>query len=155
MPAQIVSGSAWPIWVIVANEAEAEIYTRHSKSGSLDDVFVLTNPASRQKAAELDTDRAGRSFDSHGQGRHALAQSTNAKQQAALRFAHDIARRIADGMLGKTINGYALIAAPRFLGLLRSEIETHSLKDPVMTADKDIVGRTAATIERVIDEYRG
>jgi protein required for attachment to host cells len=43
------------------------------------------------------------------------------------------------------------VAAPRFLGLLRSAIASATSEQPYATVDKDVVGKDAGAIERLLD----
>ena len=64
------------------------------------------------------------------------------------------ARQIAQGILTDTqsgrCRGFALIAAPRFLGELRSEISTLVKAEPYATVDKAVVGSEEAVIEKLL-----
>ena len=46
--------------------------------------------------------------------------------------------------------GFALVAAPRFLGLLRAEISTLVNVEPYNTVDKEVVGSDEAVIEKLL-----
>ncbi len=47
-----------------------------------------------------------------------------------------------------------LIAAPRFLGVLRDALEKTGNVIPSVTIDKEMVGRDAADIEKLLDDRR-
>lgn len=138
-------------WVVVANESDALIYARDSKSGPLRELFSMHNKAGRMKRGDLVSDRDGRSFDSRGQGRHAMTEEKSGpKRHAAEAFAKRIAGRIAKVLNQGTCRGFALIAAPRFLGELRDATQAVTKTPPYLTVDKDIVDKDAATIEKLI-----
>jgi len=138
-------------WVIVADEAKALVYARDSKSGPLRELFTLHNTVARQKRRDLVSDREGRSFDSRGVGRHAMSdEKSDPKKHAAEAFAKRVAKRIAKVLNQGTCRGFALIAAPRFLGDLRDALEVVTHTSPYLTIDKDVVGKDAATIESLI-----
>ena len=59
-------------WVVVADESKAIVYGRDSLSGPLRELFSLHNDVARKKMDELISDSGGRSFDSHGKGRHTM-----------------------------------------------------------------------------------
>ena len=154
MPASAVNRWVRKRWVIVADESAAEIYSQLGKTGPLESEAVLRNAVARQRPRELGADRAGRSFDSRGRGRHALAKEVDPREQAAQRFAHEVAHFVAEGLSRKKAHSYILIAAPRFLGQLRTELRKLPLPAPSTTIDKDVVGQSAATVASVIDRYR-
>ena len=138
-------------WVIVADESRAIVYARESRSGLLHEVFSLANDAARMKASELLSDSGGRSFDSTGKGRHTMTnERVDAKKHAALSFGKEIARRIAEVMHDGSCRGFALVAAPRFLGVLRDSISIETAARPYATVDKAVVGKDTATIESLL-----
>lgn len=75
------------IWVLVANSGNATLFTADSPTASLTELMNFDNPSARIKQMELSSDRPGRSFDSHGEGRHAMAVEVEPKEQEQIRFA--------------------------------------------------------------------
>ena len=139
--------------VVVADEYRAIIYARDTLTGPLRKLRTYTNETARMKTGELLSDRGGRSFDSHGQGRHAMGGDRDAPQQHLARaFAKSIAEVIAAESHRGTCRGYAVIAAPRFLGLLRQEFATQLKDEPYATVDKDVVSQDEAVIEKLLDK---
>jgi len=133
-------------WVIVADESTAEFYTREGSRGPLERVRRLENESARAKLDELLSDGAGRSFDSHGKGRHALSSRVDKKEVAAIRFADDVIDSlVAEIQQGRVVR-YSIVAAPRFLGHLRKALQKHRIDAPAQVVDKDLVGRDAAVI---------
>jgi protein required for attachment to host cells len=139
--------------VVVADEYRAIFYERDTMTGPLRELRTLTNETARMKTGELLSDRGGRSFDSHGQGRHTMAGDRDApQQQVAKAFAKDIAETIAAESHKGTCRGYAVVAAPRFLGLLRQEFATAVKEEPYATVDKDVVGQDQSVIEKLLEK---
>ncbi len=138
-------------WIVVANEAAAVVYARGSRRGPLEKVLGFRNDDARLKTAELVSDRDGRSFDSHGQGRHAMSRErTGPKRHAAEAFAKRIAARMQKALHDGQCEAYALIAAPRFLGMLRKELAGPGLPEPFLSLDKDMVTQDAETIRDLL-----
>ena len=138
--------------VVVADEYRAILYARDTMTGPLRRLRTFTNETARMKTGELISDRGGRSFDSHGQGRHTMGGERDApQQQSAKAFAKDLAQVIAAEFHKGTCRGYAVIAAPRFLGLLRQEFATLVRDEPYVTVDKDVVGQDESTIEKLLE----
>jgi len=52
-----------------------------------------------------------------------------------------------------TCDEIALIAAPRFLGVLRDALAIAGKVNPVLTIDKEMVGQDAVVIEKLLAEY--
>lgn len=138
--------------VVVADEASAVFYMRRKVYSPLQKWRTLLNKEARMKTGELIADRGGRSFDSHGQGRHTLtSEKAGPKEHIATVFARQIAERVSADMQSGDCLGFALIAAPRFLGELRSEISTLVKAEPYTTVDKAVVGSDEAVIERLLE----
>jgi len=139
-------------WIVVADESRANIYTREARSAPLVELLSLENETGRKKTGEIISDRGGRSFDSVGAGRHTMAaEKTDPKKHAATAFAKQIAERIGKVTHDGSCRGYALIAAPRFLGMLRDATSKKCNVEPFKTVDKDVVGQDAAVLQKLID----
>jgi protein required for attachment to host cells len=138
-------------WVVVADEAIAIVYSRRTRSGPLSEVFSLENEIARKKTEQLISDSGGRSFDSYGKGRHTMSnEKADPKKTAAMAFAKQIAGRIAKVMHDGSCRGFALVAAPRFLGLLRDAIAIATTAEPYATVAKEVVVQDAAVIEKLL-----
>jgi len=141
-------------WIIVADESAATFYARKSRRGPITELFRLSNEAGRKKTGELISDRGGRSFDSHGQGRHTMVkEKSGPKKRAIIAFAKDIAKRINNAIHEGNCDEIALIAAPRFLGVLRDALVKAGNIVPAVTIDKEMIGQDADAIERLLADY--
>lgn len=138
--------------VIVADEYQAIFYEREGLQGPLRQLRTLTNKQARMKTGDLLSDRGGRSFDSHGQGRHTMGMEKDSpKQHAARVFAKDIAEWVGAEMHKDAFDGFALIAAPRFLGMLRQELATATTAEPYATIDKEVAGQKEPVIAKLLE----
>ncbi|MDA0680142.1 MAG: host attachment protein [Proteobacteria bacterium] len=145
--------SAKSHWIIVADEAEAHFFSREGKFGPLLEFSLLQNETAREKLGNLYSDSAGRGFDNQGQGRHAYAKDkSDPKKQSYAVFAKSIAERISASMKDNRISKLVVIAAPRFLGVLRKALEQVNVKAD-LTIDKEVTGRDAAFIRTLLDEH--
>lgn len=134
-------------WVVVADEAAAVIYTRDHRSGPLTPILTFENADARKHVGEILADKGGRSFDSHGPGRHTMAKEKDGpKRHVATVFAKEIAELVAKAIHDGSCRGYALVAAPRFLGLLRDALAVTTTTEPYVTVDKDVVTKDAQFI---------
>ena len=139
-------------WVVVADEAQAIVYTRDTLHAPLAEYFSLENKVARMKTGELLSDRGGRSFDSLGKGRHTMArEKSSPKQHLAEAFAAQIAEHIAKVMHDGSCRGYALIAAPRFLGLIRDALATTCKVEPFKSVAKGVVGQDPTVLQELVD----
>ncbi len=141
-------------WIVVADEAAAAFYARQSRRGPITELFQLRNETARKKTGDLISDRGGRSFDSHGQGRHTMVkEQSGPKKRAINAFAKNIAKRINDAIHEGTCDEIVLIAAPRFLGVLRDALAKAGNVVPAVTIDKEMIGQDAGAIEKLLAEY--
>lgn len=142
-------------WIIVADESLARIFSQEKKFGPLQQVAELSNADARKKTGDMISDRGGRSFDSHGQGRHTMGREKSSPQsQSAIRFAKEIISRIDSALKSNVCEKFAVIAAPKFLGLLRDEIAISKLPAPFLTIDKGVVKEEIADIEQLLAANR-
>lgn len=138
-------------WIVVADVSAAVIYSRETKYGPLTAMSSLDNSDARKHTGELITDRGGRAFDSMGAGRHTMTKEKGApKRHSAEVFSKEIAERVAKALHDGSCRGYALIAAPRFLGMLRDALAVATSEEPYLTIDKDVVTKDAETIRKLL-----
>jgi protein required for attachment to host cells len=76
--------------------------------------------------------------------------SSDPKQHLAEVFAKDIAEHVAADVHKGTCRGYALVAAPHFLGLLRAELASRTSTEPYATVAKNVVGQATSVIEKLL-----
>ena len=139
--------------VVVAEESKAVVYQRATLSGPLQEIDTFENEAARLKTGEILADKGGRSFDSHGHGRHTMAnEKADPKKHLAEQFARHIGEYIAADVHKGTCRGYALVAAPQLLGMLRAELARDTPMEPYATVDKNVVGQADAVIEKLLAE---
>jgi len=146
------SSPAAPYWaVVVADESSAIVYARDSLSGPMRELFSLDNDTARKKTDQLISDSGGRRFDSYGKARHTMShEKADPKKTAAMAFAKQIAERIAKGTYDGSCRGFALVVAPRFLGVLREALSIATAVEPYATVDKEMVGQDAEVIEKLL-----
>lgn len=139
-------------WVVVADEAEAVVYGRERRTGPMHELFRVENAAARKKAGEINTDKSGRNFDRHGEGRHAMGrEKADPRRHAATLFAKKIAERIGKAVHVGKCRGFALVAAPRFLGELRDALSSMPNVEPYREVDKEMVAADPERIAQLVD----
>lgn len=139
-------------WILVANSSNATIFTADSPTAHLVELASFDNPEVRMKQKDLISDRPGRSFDSHGEGRHAMAVNVSPKEQEQIRFAKSIVDRLEKGRVENAFERLIVVASPEFLGLLRVNFST-SLKSLLsLEIDKDYVSLRAEELRARLPE---
>ena len=103
------------------------------------------HPESRLREQELVSDGSGSGSDSGGHGKHSMGHEKSARAREAENFARELCDRIDKLHRREKIHRIYLVAAPAFLGLLRTRLSkqcaslvagevsknlvTHSLQD--------------------------
>ncbi len=135
-------------WIVVAESARARIFAVSGIGGRLQEVADLSHPESRLHNTELTSDAPGRTFDSHGEGRHAMEQASDPQEREAQAFATEIARHIDRDQREGNFDSLVLIAPPKVLGRLRQKLSKSARNALIGELDKNLVEADAKTIER-------
>lgn len=112
------------VWIVVASSTRCRIFAQDKHQGPLKKVNEIAHPEGKLKAHEINSDRPGRTFDSHGNGRHrhALGHVVDPLEQESVRFAKTVATHLDRARQRDRYERLALVADPRFLGHLRHEL---------------------------------
>ncbi|MBT8441646.1 MAG: host attachment protein [Gammaproteobacteria bacterium] len=137
-------------WVLVADARRAEIYCRHEPDGPLEIVQQLTDDEARARERDLVADRPGRSFDSGGQGRHAMEPAHTEKQHLRSAFAQRVARVLAAARIADRYAQLVIVAAPAMLGELRAQFDAPTASCVTAEFDKELAGQGPETIAKLI-----
>jgi protein required for attachment to host cells len=148
-------------WVLVADEALARILSRPQEGGDLEDVEALTDPAAHGKEADFERDAAGRRAGVAPQGSrqntpHRLRGTASVTASAgeddqhleAQGFARRVARHLGDAWREKRFDELRIVAAPRFLGHLRKELDAHVAAAVSGELNKDLIHEGNSDITR-------
>jgi protein required for attachment to host cells len=147
-------------WVVVADEAIARILVSDGKTpGALRPERALTDPKAHAKEGQLDPHERGRrsgvvsSEGGQPAGRNAGGGASlvaSAGEEDVHLEARSFARRVADHLAEacreQRFDELTLIAAPRFLGLLRKELDASVQERVVCELDKDLIHESDADI---------
>lgn len=133
-------------WILVANRSGATLFESNWPGVSMRRLQDISHPQGGLQNRELDSDKPGRSFDSLGEGRHSLSKEHAPSEKIAQEFARDLA-----GMLnkGRTRNAYdqlILMAEPKFLGLLRSALDSNAAALVTQTVNKELLEVSEADV---------
>jgi len=139
-------------WIVVADEAIARILACSKAPGVLDSVEELTDPLAHASNADLQRDAQGRRAGSATHSArpttpHRLRSSANATASAgeseqhlqAADFAKRVAEHLGDALRAQRFDELSIVAAPRFLGLLRKAMRADVAGRVTREIDKDLV----------------
>ncbi|MDX1754619.1 MAG: host attachment protein [Marinobacter sp.] len=107
-------------WVLVADSARARFLQTESPARELKEMQVLVNPSARLKEQDLVADAPGSHGDGAMPGRHRMPQRQDAKSKARKTFAKEIDHQLNTAFGQGQFDKLCLVAAPNFLGELRS-----------------------------------
>jgi protein required for attachment to host cells len=111
-------------WILVANASHASVYLNDGPHKGLTRVRTLEHAASREKGADLATDRPGQQQGPNA-GRGAFVSAKSPKEVEAERFAIEVARALDQGRTQNAYQRVILVASPHFLGLLNQHLDAH------------------------------
>ncbi|RZL11119.1 MAG: host attachment protein [Rubrivivax sp.] len=139
-------------WVVVADEAIARILQRPLAGRELESVEEMTDAAAHADGADLRRDAHGRRAGSATAGDRqnnahrltAVASVTasageDEQRQEAAGFARRVADRLAHAHQQRHFEELRIIAAPRFLGLLRQALNADVARAVREEIDKDLI----------------
>lgn len=138
-------------WVVVASHVCARILQQQSGPMSrnksvLQEIKTLYCPQARRPERDLLSDAPGRSFDSGGQGRHAVEPRTGVRQQISERFAREIADELEAGRTRGDYDELVLVAPADLAGTLKGALSRGCLQRVGAEVHKNIVAREIPVI---------
>ena len=142
-----------PIWVLAADSSHAQILQADKRNGPLSAVEAFAHPESRLKKKDLKTDGPGRSFDSSGQGRHAVEPEVDAHEMEAIRFAQELCGHLKEKALANAFKTLYILAPPAFLGKLRNCLDENVKKRIAGEVAKDVAKHSPEAIRKKLPEY--
>ena len=138
--------------VLVADASRAQFFTLNTESEKLVECATLINNVGRASEQDFVADRQGRSYDSQGGGRHAMEAKTSAKDHAMQGFATQVAQEVPRQLAAGDLRNLILIAAPRFLGVLRKALNEDAKAALYCEIDGEYTTHTPHQIAEVINK---
>ena len=135
------------IWILVANQAEAQIYSANRIPGDLVLVAALTHAEGKAHARDLKSDAPGRVHDRTGQARHAMEPDTGVKEEERRRFVKELVERLKTARFQGKFDQLVLLAAPAVLGVIRKTLNGGLARTVVREIPKDVIGQDVDKIQ--------
>ena len=127
------------IRIVVADQAEAIFYDLSSLKARPTEVARISDPAAHLHDRDFSSDRPGRSYESVGGARHAIARENEPRRREAVKFAKEIAGRLDQDRRKKEYEQLIVVAAAPFRSLMRTEFSTDTTACIVHEVPKDLV----------------
>jgi protein required for attachment to host cells len=134
-------------WVVVCNLSKALTYCNEGSPDSIKlkllDVFVHPAPPTRS----LGADRPGRVYQSHGPARSSVEEADR-QLEAETAFLSDVSGKLDSAVRDQLVDKIVLMASPKALGILRSQLQPATRDAIVAEFSKDLAHMPTAEIER-------
>lgn len=141
-------------WVLTAESSRARFYAVEGRSAGLVEVEDLLHERGRLHEGDLVSDKPGSDGGRPGQSHHALNARFSAHQHETDSFAKEIAARLHAAHRQRKFDHLILIAAPAFLGQLRSHLDKPLIEVVIEEIDKNLVRQSATQVRAHIKQLR-
>ena len=132
-------------WILVANASLARLYANLGPNKGLQLVKEMMHPKSRQKNADLVTDRPGSSGGS-GTRSGSKQPQTLPKEHEAHLFAQALAQELYQGRAKNAFRRAILVAPPAFMGLLNTVLDKPTAQLVTDRFEKDYTKTTSTEL---------
>jgi protein required for attachment to host cells len=143
-------------WIVVADSSRARIFERIERTRHLREVDDFINPAGRADATDLRSDERGRFY---GKGErqqgHTAEPAVDPVRHESELFARDVAQHLNKALGEHRYQRLYLLAAPKFLGLVRGKLRKDVQKVVEAELAKDISGLSQHQVEAYLRERFG
>ena len=129
------------IWILVANQAEAQVYSSDRIRGNLALVRTFMHPAGAAHVRDLITDAPGRGYDRTGPARHSMEPDTGVREEERRRFVKELVGWLNSARLQGKFDQLVILAAPAVLGVLRKTLGGGLQQAVVKEIPKDVIGQ--------------
>ena len=126
-------------WILTANRSSASLFESDWPGKSMRRIQDIPHPQGRMQNKDIGTDKPGRSFDSVGQGRHAMSTEQEPTKHIAQQFARDLGELLNKGRVTHAYEKLVLMAEPKFLGILRAALDKNTAALVVQTVNKELL----------------
>ncbi|MCC6278929.1 MAG: host attachment protein [Oligoflexia bacterium] len=117
-------------WIVILNRTEARIFKRTAFNKPLRKTRTVTNPLGREKNRALSRGKPGidRLKVKGATTYHSMTREKNPHEDAAIQFAHKVAKLLDGERLKGTFESLIIVGDPRLTGHLRNELSQSTLK---------------------------
>jgi protein required for attachment to host cells len=140
-------------WIVVADSSRARIFELQEQEPQLHEIEDMVNPAGRSNSNDLRSDERGRFY---GKGERNQAHTadpavTPVEHENEL-FAHSVAQRLEQARNEHCYSQLSLLAAPKFLGLLRANLSKEAQQLVCQELAKDVSGMNSPQLEEYLKQ---
>lgn len=140
------------LWILNADETRGRIFTTNEFIGKLEEHIDLIHPEARLKEHALSHHTIGREKSNEITKGHGLNQKGALKEHHAEVFAKKVAQTIINADNQNQFKHLIIIAAPRFLGLLRKKLNANVLSKVFLEVNKELSHLTIHELKKHIEK---
>lgn len=140
-----------PAWFLVADGRRARVLLERRRGADLEELDQWRLTIGPEDLSDLQ-DRAPRSFDRVGSGRHAMDGGTDPHEQEEEKFLKRLADRINEAEQNSQFRHLVVAAPPRALGLLRNFVTPGVSARIRAETPKDLLGEDARDLRARLTE---
>src|SRR5262245_26575071 len=126
-------------WILIADGAHARIFANRGPGKGIEAVEGGVINGDHRPDHELVRDSAGRTFESVGDTRHAIAPKTDPHRELKRDFAKHLAEVLDRNYADKAFDRLVIVAPPTALGDLRAALTAQEKPHVYAELDKDLV----------------
>ena len=139
--------------IVVADSSRARIFTVDSAHSPLNEIETIVHPEGRLHEQDMVSDLPGKDAGKGGAGDHAYQEKIAPKEQEMIAFAKRIADYLESARKANQLKKLVIIAAPEFLGELRSHLSTETSEKIVYELDKNIAHHSEEDIRQHLSQF--
>ena len=127
-------------WLLIANGSEARLFETELRPKTLNLLQEITHPESREKGAELASDKSGHyqgDAANGGSTQGSFSEPTDPKEYEMERFAGELVKALEAGRTANSYQHLIVVSSPKFHGLLNKQMNGHISKLVVNHINKD------------------
>jgi len=137
---------------LVANAAEAHLFTRESRHDPLTPIALLKHSQSRAHRASPGEDRPGHgNSDRHPQG-VTFTPRMSRKRKEHLEFADEISKRVDEELDSGRCGSVVLFASCPFIGELKGRLSPMAMRSLRAAVDLDLTSYPVDELERRVEQ---
>jgi protein required for attachment to host cells len=125
-------------WILIADGARACIFANHGPGKGMQAVEGATFDADHRPDREILSDKPGRTFESVGTTRHAIAPHHDPHRELKRAFSAELAAMLDKQLAAKAYDRLILVAPPTTLGDLRASLSEQVKSKIYAELDKDL-----------------
>jgi protein required for attachment to host cells len=141
------------ICIVVADSSKARILTAERGDDPVIDSSDYIHTESRLREQDLVADGSGSGSDSGGYGKHSMGHEKAAHQQQVKIFANELSDEIDKLRANSDLRRVYLVAAPKFLGLLRGSLNKQCTELLVGEVSKSLVNHSIEDIRSHLPKH--